>query len=108
MADHKSWTRQTQGATYMCSTDPSILDLTALNNALGSDMLWWARALPEDRLKIMIDNCLILALYRVEPELNKPLSQGEEVVLRPRDVSIAVRLDADTKRIILQTPRNAS
>lgn len=106
IADHKSWTRQSQGATYVCSTDPSILDLRALNSALGSDMLWWASALPEDRLKIMIDNCLILALYQVEPESNEQPAQGK-VVLRPENLVKRGKPTADTKRIIQQTPRGA-
>lgn len=78
MADHKSWVRQGLGASYMCSTDPSIFDLQALNSALGSDMLWWAIALPQDRLETMIDNCLVLGLYelKAEPESDRQPSEG--------------------------------
>lgn len=78
MADHKTWMRQGLGNSYMCSTDPSIVDLQALNSALGSDMLWWATALPEDRLKTMIDNCLVLGLYelKIEPESERQPEKG--------------------------------
>lgn len=76
MADDKSWMQQCAGNTYICSTNPNILDLHALNNALGSDMLWWASTLPEDRLKVMANNCLILALYQVEPEPSGQQAQG--------------------------------
>lgn len=66
MASPKSWTYHGVDATYLCSADPSILDLQALNAALGSDMLWWANALPADSLQTMVDNCLILALYHID------------------------------------------
>lgn len=69
MVASKNWTLQGAGiadTTYLCSTDPEILDLNALNTALGSDMLWWATALPEERLKVLVDNCLIFGLYLVD------------------------------------------
>ncbi|KAF3761453.1 hypothetical protein M406DRAFT_266713 [Cryphonectria parasitica EP155] len=66
MAGPHSWTHHGVDATYMCSTDSTILDLQALNAALGSDMLWWATALSEDRLKTMVDNCLVFAVYHVQ------------------------------------------
>lgn len=72
MAPTRSWTHQGEGGTtYLCSTDPSILDLRALNTALGSDMLWWANALPDESLKTLVDNCLLLALYQVDPGKNR-------------------------------------
>lgn len=66
------WTHESADLTYVCSTDPNRLDLDALNAALGSDLLWWANSLPEDRLKTMVDNCLIFGLY-----LAKSASQGK-------------------------------
>lgn len=70
-----TWTHESANLTYICSTDPSRLDLGALNAALGSDMLWWAKALPEDRLQAMVNNCLVFGLYLVKP----PASQGKVV-----------------------------
>lgn len=67
--EHKTWTYGDGAArTYLCSTDPGLLQLDALNAALGSDMLWWAKALPEDRLQTLVNNCLIIGLYSLEPE----------------------------------------
>ncbi|KUI69295.1 hypothetical protein VM1G_05002 [Cytospora mali] len=71
-----SWTHHDQdGKTYVCSTDPSFLQLDALNEALGSDMLWWAMALPEDRLKTMVENCMVLGLYLIETETSSQQPQ---------------------------------
>lgn len=72
MEEPKTWTLEAANLKCVCSTDPSRLDLGALNAALGSDLLWWADALPKDRLKTMVDNCLIFGLY-----LAKPASQGK-------------------------------
>lgn len=105
MADHKSWTLQNNGTTYLCSTDPSYLDLKALNAALGSDMLWWASELPEDRLRTMIDNCIILALYQVESESNDGSAQSKDLVLptiRARRAVLKVDMDKTTSK----TPRS--
>lgn len=67
--EHKTWTYGDGAArTYLCSTDPGLLQLDALNAALGSDMLWWAKALPEDRLQTLVNNCMIIGLYSLEPE----------------------------------------
>lgn len=67
--EHKTWTYGDGAArTYLCSTDPGLLQLDALNAALGSDMLWWATALPEDRLQTLVNSCMIIGLYSLEPE----------------------------------------
>ncbi|KAI3392250.1 hypothetical protein diail_5938 [Diaporthe ilicicola] len=67
--DHKTWTYgDGAGQTYLCSTDPGLLQLDALNAALGSDMLWWAKALSEERLQTLVDNCMIIGLYSLKPE----------------------------------------
>lgn len=68
MATNQSWDFLGQdGTKYMCSSDPSLLDLRAFNAALDSDILWWATILPDDRLQTMVNNSLILAVYLVEP-----------------------------------------
>lgn len=69
-SQYKSWSQTgPDGTAYLCSTDPELIDLGALNAALGSDMLWWANALAEDRLKKMVDNCLILGLISSDRKL---------------------------------------
>lgn len=65
--EYKNWVRQGT-ETYLCSTNPDLLDLNALNEALGSDMLWWTTALSEEQLKKVVDSCLMIGLYVINPE----------------------------------------
>ncbi|KAH8888563.1 hypothetical protein GQ53DRAFT_241538 [Thozetella sp. PMI_491] len=58
----KRWLREDDGQTFVCTTDPACIDLVALNVALESDLLWWAKALPEDELKQMLENSLCLTI----------------------------------------------
>ena len=48
---------------FLVSTNRSLLQPVAINAALGSDMLWWAKPLPEDQLKTMLDNTFCFGLY---------------------------------------------
>lgn len=49
---------------YLISSNKTFLDLAAINEALASDEVYWARALPEEALKVVISNCFCLGLYR--------------------------------------------
>ncbi|KAH7000747.1 hypothetical protein EDB80DRAFT_895880 [Ilyonectria destructans] len=48
---------------YLISTDPSLLQIKAINKALGSDAVWWAGELPEDALHEAVRNSLCLGIY---------------------------------------------
>ena len=48
---------------FVVSTNKSLLQPQAINAALGSDLLWWAKALPEDQLQTMLDNTFCFGLY---------------------------------------------
>lgn len=48
---------------YLISTDPSLLQINAINKALGSDAVWWAGELPEDALREAVRNSLCLGIY---------------------------------------------
>jgi hypothetical protein len=52
---------------YLCSSNPAYLQHDAVNAALGSEMLWWAKSLEENTLKKMLANSLCLAVYHIEP-----------------------------------------
>ncbi len=49
--------------TYTVSTDPSLLDLTALNDAFASDMLYWAKRMDPDTLQLCVEQSLCFGLY---------------------------------------------
>lgn len=59
----RTWTQQIDAATYTCSNNPRLVQLDALNAALGSDMLWWAESLSEAGLKRIVENLLCLGIY---------------------------------------------
>ncbi len=56
---HRTWTRD----GFLISTDPSLIPIQALNAAFGTDMLYWAKPLPEDTIRQMLDNSLSFGLY---------------------------------------------
>lgn len=48
---------------FLLSTDPSLVDIKAVNKAFASDAMPWAAELPEDLLRTAINSCLCLGLY---------------------------------------------
>ena len=56
---HRTWTRD----GFLISTDPSLIPLQALNAAFADDMLYWAKPIPEDAMRQMLDNSLSFGLY---------------------------------------------
>jgi hypothetical protein len=66
VSELRSWTRTHADQKFLCTTDPKYIHLDALNAALGSDMLWWARSVPEADLRKMVDHSLCIGLYLVD------------------------------------------
>ncbi|KAJ4420072.1 hypothetical protein N0V85_000726 [Neurospora sp. IMI 360204] len=62
----RTWTREVGNEIYTYSTDPSLVDLAALNAALASDTVWWGRDLPEEALKRMVEHSYNFGLYVAE------------------------------------------
>lgn len=54
---------------FLISTDPSLVDLKALNNALESDQLPWAKALSQGELEALLQHSVFFGVYSatVEP-----------------------------------------
>ncbi|KAJ9651901.1 hypothetical protein H2198_008830 [Neophaeococcomyces mojaviensis] len=48
---------------FIISTDPALIDVKAVNAAFASDQLAWAKALPEDELKTMLERSVCFGLY---------------------------------------------
>jgi hypothetical protein len=64
----RTWTRQITGDdnrtyTYTISTDPSLIQLDALDAAFRSDMLYWAQPLSPEALKLCVEQSLCFGLY---------------------------------------------
>ncbi|KAK3316200.1 hypothetical protein B0H66DRAFT_625112 [Apodospora peruviana] len=53
---------------YAMSTDKTRIDLAALDDAFGSDLVWWAKRLPDDELKTMVEQSFCVGLYWVRDD----------------------------------------
>ncbi|MCJ1340168.1 hypothetical protein MMC09_005462 [Bachmanniomyces sp. S44760] len=71
---------------YLISNDTSLLDHQAINLALGSDAMHWCSSLPEEELRLCLENSLCLGLY-------KQTSSGESSAMatppRPTQIGLA-------------------
>lgn len=56
---HQRWER----GTYSISTDPSLLDLNAINNVFDSDWMYWTIRLPIAELKQAIASSFCFGVY---------------------------------------------
>lgn len=64
------WTHPVHPA-YSVSTRKELFDLSAINDALDSDMVYWGTRLPEDVLRKMLDNSLAFGVYRMNSDGSK-------------------------------------
>lgn len=60
-----SWTRD----GFYISTDPTLIDLSALNRAFASDQLGWAKELSADELRVMLGRSVCFGLYSATAEV---------------------------------------
>lgn len=61
----------TKGA-FTVSTDPARVNLEALNDALDSSVMWWARRLSPEDLRTMVFSSLCFSLHGPVSVLDKP------------------------------------
>lgn len=59
----KNWYRE----HYLISTEPGLIQVDQVREALDSDIAWWANGLPPDAIKKALRNSLCLGVY-VLPE----------------------------------------
>lgn len=59
----RSWTKTIRDTVYTCSTDPARIQLDALNEALSSDFIWWAKPLGREGLRRMVENSFCFGVY---------------------------------------------
>ncbi|KAL2197889.1 hypothetical protein P885DRAFT_76597 [Corynascus similis CBS 632.67] len=76
----RTWTRQLPDkTTYTISTDPSLIQLDAINAAFATDMVYWAGPLPLPILKRCIEQSLCFGLY-VHGEEDQSKDQNTQAV----------------------------
>lgn len=59
--DPKSWYRD----SFMISTAQQLIQLDAVNEAMGSDMMYWAKKMEPKALKKMLGRSLCFGLYEL-------------------------------------------
>ncbi len=73
MSEIRDWHRPgPDGETYLCSSNPAYLQAQAINDVLGSDLLWWCQGLDQEHLHKMLQNSLCLGLYRLPSGPDRP------------------------------------
>lgn len=60
---HRTWSRD----SYLISTDPSLIPITDLNAVFATNLVYWAKPLPEDIMRETLDNSLCFGLYDTTP-----------------------------------------
>ncbi|CAK7566673.1 MAG: hypothetical protein SEPTF4163_004624 [Sporothrix epigloea] len=51
---------------FLCSSDPALVQLDALHDAISSELLWWAKPMSRTQLIAMVNNSVCLGVYRVD------------------------------------------
>lgn len=69
---HHEWLK----SPYLLSTDPSRLDLEALNDAFDSDLCYWAHRYDPPILDQMINGSLCFGIYTMSSETDTPCSSS--------------------------------
>ncbi|KAJ4660423.1 hypothetical protein HRR91_000149 [Exophiala dermatitidis] len=66
----RTWTRNNSGDgnsndgnNFLISTDPSLIPIPTLNEAFESEEMYWAKPLPEDVVREMLDRSVCFGLY---------------------------------------------
>ncbi|KAF4932338.1 hypothetical protein CGCF413_v002182 [Colletotrichum fructicola] len=86
-------TKQWYKDDYLISTDRSLLQLDAINDAFDSELLWWAKRVDEGVLRRMIDNSLCLGVYKLPHSTSQIAGKkGPELVGLARVVTDYVSL----------------
>ena len=67
---------------YLISTNPSLLSLPAINTAFGTSEMWWCNALPEDDLRVCLENSLCFGLYDTQGPEKKQIGMARLITDR--------------------------
>jgi GNAT superfamily N-acetyltransferase len=65
----RQWTKRqklpddTEEHEFLCSTDPALIPIAAVNDAFAQDYVYWAKPLPEEDMRRMINASLCFGLY---------------------------------------------
>jgi ribosomal protein S18 acetylase RimI-like enzyme len=92
----RNWYRD----NFLVSTDRSLIQIDAVNEAMGSDLMWWAQGLPRDEARRAINNAMCFGLYEL-PESSSAIAgtlpSRSQSLIRESNATIAGK--ADLKQI---------
>lgn len=63
----KEWKTTISDQEYLISTDVNSISHDFVNNAYGSEDMYWAKAMPAAILRNILSNSLVLGVYAVQP-----------------------------------------
>ena len=66
------WKREIASHEYLISTSTNLLSLSFINEAFGSEEMYWAKPLSEDQLREMLSQSQTLGLHRISPAVPSP------------------------------------
>lgn len=87
----------------MISTQPSLLQPKAINDAFASDFIYWTKPFPQDKLQDMLDRSLCLGLYDTKGSSN--VSKWQQIGLF-RSITDAATFIYSTDFYVLPQYRN--
>ena len=75
-AKYRDWQKTINEVEYHISTRTALLDIDFIGNAFGTDDMYWAKSIPNDQIMAMLASSTTLGLYRVNPQLLSPKTEG--------------------------------
>ncbi|GAW17640.1 hypothetical protein ANO14919_071000 [Xylariales sp. No.14919] len=78
-SEPKNWYR----GEFLLSTEQRLLQVDAIHEAMGSDVFWWAQAIPRDALLETLQNSLCFGLYELPQSTSQIAGQGS-----PRQIGL--------------------
>ncbi|KAF2729544.1 acetyltransferase [Polyplosphaeria fusca] len=64
--DTKEWRRTLNGQTFLISTSRSLLSHAFVQQAFGTQAMYWAKPTSDANMKTLLDNSCTLGLYKTE------------------------------------------
>jgi ribosomal protein S18 acetylase RimI-like enzyme len=73
------WQRTIGSATYLISSDRSLLPHGFVQTAFATEAMFWAKPLSSTAMSTMLDNSLTLGLYTVSNEVKTPIGMARMI-----------------------------
>ena len=80
----KSWKK----GSHLISTDPNLIPIPQLITVFDSEEIYWARSLPAEAMKEMLESSLVFGLYRCSPKSTEKTAPLESPSQNPWQASI--------------------